>query len=237
MNIAIILAGGVGSRVGANIPKQFIEVEGHPILAYTIKKFQDCEVIDAIEIVCHKAYLNHIDEYKTKYGFYKIKWIVEGGNDFQHSVMNGIYNLQSKINDNDIVLIHYGVSPFIESDIIKDCIKVAEIRGNSTSATPCFLLTGRNDDGTKSTKWIDRDKIMQLNAPQCFKFGYVIDLYERGKKLNILNKLEPHTTTLMFELGEPIYFAKGNQMNIKITTKEDLNLFKGYILANDIKFD
>lgn len=235
MNVAIILAGGVGTRVGANIPKQFIQVEGHPVLAYTIKKFQDSKDVDAIEIVCHKDYLKYVNSFKDKYGFSKINWIIEGGNDFQHSVINGIYNLKNKIKDDDIVIIHYGASPFVEEDIIEDCIKVAREKGNSTSATPCFLLTGSNDDGKQSTKWIDRDKIMQLNAPQCFRYGYVYNLYEEGKRRNILEKIEPHTTTLMYELGEKIYFAKGNQTNIKITTKEDLLLFTGYVLVKNIK--
>ena len=101
-NIAIILAGGVGSRVGADIPKQFIEILGKPIISYTIEAFQNNENIDGIEVVCHKDYIDYLKKIVIEYGFDKVKWITPGGNDFQHSVMNGIGNLNDKIIDDDI---------------------------------------------------------------------------------------------------------------------------------------
>lgn len=230
MNIAIILAGGVGSRVGAGIPKQFIEVLGKPVISYTIEKFEKHKEIDAIEIVCHKDYKEYMQSLIKQMGYKKIKWITTGGKDFQESVMNGVDKLHGKIKNDDIVLIHYAASPFVSEDIISDGIKVCSEKGNCTSATPCYLLTGYNDDGKKSTRWIDRDKIMQLNAPQCFKYDYVYQLYQEAKEKKLLDKVEPHTTSLMYLMGRTIYFSKGNQTNIKITTKEDLELLEGYIL-------
>lgn len=232
MNIAIILAGGVGNRVGANVPKQFIEVLGKPVISYTIEKFEKHKEIDAIEIVCHKDYKEYMLSLIKQMGYNKIKWIVTGGKDFQESVMNGVNGLKGKVDDNDIVLVHYAASPFVSEDIISDGIKVCSEKGNCTSATPCYLLTGSNDDGKKSTRWLDRDMIMQLNAPQCFRYNYISQLYEEAKEKNLLDKVEPHTTSLMYLMGRTIYFSKGNQTNIKITTKEDLDLFEGYVLMN-----
>ena len=206
MNIAIILAGGIGSRVGAETPKQFIEVLGKPIIAYTIEKFQNHREIDAIEVVCLDAYKEKCIELCSKYT--KVKWIVSGGKDFQHSVLNGINELNGKLEEDDNVLIHYAASPFVENEIISDAIKVCDEKGNATSATPFFLLAGSNDDGIKSTKWV----------------------YRRAVEQKLLDKVEPHTTSLMYALGETIYFSKGNQTNIKITTKEDVKLFEGYVL-------
>ncbi len=234
MNVAVILAGGVGSRVGADKPKQFIEILGKPVLAYTLEVFQNHPEIDAIEIVGVESHLDYLNVIVDEYGYDKVKWIAKGGKDFQHSVINGIVNLRGKIKDDDIVLVHYGVSPFVTDDIITDGIRVSKEKGNSTSATPCFLLIGSND-GDKSTKWLDRDKVMQLNAPQCFKFGYIDKLYQEAIDKKLLDKVEPHTTSLMFLMGEKIYFSKGNQTNIKITTKEDLDLFEGYVLMKQKK--
>lgn len=235
MNVAVILAGGIGTRVGENKPKQFIEILGKPILAYTIEAFQQHPEIDAIEIVCVDEYMDYVKEMIIQYAFQKVKWITKGGDTFQQSVINGIFHLEGSLQENDIVLIHYGASPFISEEIICDGIRVSREKGNATSATPCYLLMGSNDDNQKSTKWIDRDKVMQLNAPQCFQFGYVVQLYKEAMEKDLLDKVEPHTTSLMYLMGREIYFSKGNQTNIKITTKEDLDLFEGYVLMKQRK--
>lgn len=230
MNVAIILAGGIGSRVGANVPKQFIEVLGKPVIAYTIEKYQNHPEIDAIEVVCIKEYQEYLEKMVVKYQFDKIKWIVEGGKNFQYSVWNGVRYLEDKLEKEDLLLIHYAASPFVEADIITDAIKVCKEKGNCTSATPIYLLTGSNDDGIKSSQWVDRDRVMGLNVPQSFQFGYVFQLYEEAEAQGLLDKVEPHTTSLMYSLGRTIYFSKGTQANIKITEKEDLELLEGYAL-------
>jgi 2-C-methyl-D-erythritol 4-phosphate cytidylyltransferase len=229
------LAGGVGSRVGADRPKQFIEVLGKPVLAYTIDAFQQHPQIDAIEVVCVESHIEYLKEMVEKYELSKVKWIVKGGDTFQESVIHGVTNLHGKVDAEDIVLIHYGASPFVSEDIITDAIRVCGEKGNCTSATPCFLLLGSNDDGQQSTQWIDRDKIMQLNSPQCFKFQYIEQLYQEAVEKDLLSQVEPHTTSLMYLMGRTIYFSKGNQTNIKITTKEDLALFEGYVLQKQRK--
>ncbi|MBE6490795.1 MAG: 2-C-methyl-D-erythritol 4-phosphate cytidylyltransferase [Methanobrevibacter sp.] len=230
MNVPIILAGGVGSRVGADRPKQFIEVLGKPILVYTIEAFQNHPEIDAIEVVCIESHMDYLRELVEEYNLDKVKWITKGGVDFQHSVINGVNNLKGKLDDDDIVLVHYGASPFVQADIISDAIRVCKEKGNSSPAMSSPLLVGTND-GEKSTEWIDRDKIVIFNAPQCFKFSYVTQLYDEAIEKDLLDKVEPHTTTLMYLMGREIYLSKSSQINIKITNKEDIELFKGYVLA------
>lgn len=237
MNIAIILAGGIGVRVGSNIPKQFIEVFGKPVLVYTIEKFQNNPNIDAIEIVCLKSYIPNIEEFKNKYNLSKIKWVAEGGSTFQESVLNGVNYLEGKVADDDIVVIHFGASPFIEDDIINDCIKVSKEKGNAISTIPFYYLsTFRDEDNpdTMAGKWVSRDTLACMNSPHAFQYGYVRNLYKRAIESGDINKVEPHTTTLMQYMGEKIYFSKGSQTNIKITTAEDLDLFKGYVLLNNL---
>lgn len=230
MNIAIILAGGVGSRVGADRPKQFIEVLGKPVLAYTVEKFNNHPQIDAVEIVCVESHIDYLREMVKKYNLDKVKWITKGGATFQGSVMNGVNNLKYKISDDDTVLIHFGASPFVEEDIITDAIEVCKEKGNAISTCDFFLLSGIKDDNTKSTKWIDRDTIACMNSPHAFQYKFIYDIYQEAVETGVIDEVEPHTTTLMYKMGKTIYFSKGNQTNIKITTKEDLDLFEGYVL-------
>lgn len=229
MNVPIILAGGVGTRMGADRPKQFIEVLGKPVLVYTIEIFQNHPEIDAIEVVCVKSHIDYLKELVEKYNLDKVKWICEGGEDFQHSVINGINNLKGELADDDIVLIQYGASPFTTPDVVSDAIRVCKEKGNSSPAMSSLLLLGTNE-GDKSLNWIDRDNVLILNTPQCFKFSYITQLYEEAIEKDLLDKVEPHTTTLMYLMGREIHLSKSNQLNLKITTKQDLDMLEGYIL-------
>ena len=237
MNIAFILAGGVGNRVGAGIPKQFIEVCGKPVLAYTIEAFQNHPEIDKILVACVKPYVDYLWEMKEKYGLTKLKWVCEGGDTFQGSVLNGIQYLEGKVDKNDIVLIHFGASPFITGDIISDCISVCKEKGNAISTTDFYLLSGKKKKTTSvcdpenyTDEYINRDSVAIMNTPHAFIYNYVSDMYKEAIETGVIDTVEPHTTTLMYTMGKRIYFALGSQNNIKITKKEDLDLFEGYVL-------
>lgn len=243
MNVAVILAGGVGNRVGAGIPKQFIEVLGKPILAYTIDPFEKHPDVDAVLVVCVKPYIDYIWELKEKYSFKKLIWVAEGGATFQESMINGVDFLKERISRDDTVLFHFGASPFITSDIISDVIKVChEKKTNAISATDYLLLSGTkkkttsvSDPDNYTEKYIDRDTVAVMNTPHAFRYGYIIDIYEEAVKTGIIDTVEPHTTTLMYAMGKRINFSKGSQTNIKITTKDDLALFEGYVLEQQRK--
>lgn len=236
MNIAIILAGGIGARLGAGIPKQFVEVLGKPVIVYTIEKFNSHPNIDSIEVVCVNNYIDKLKVLINKYNLNKVKKIVKGGDNFQESVINGVDGLSGYAHDEDIILIHWAASPFISHEEILDAIKTCSEKGNSIAAYPAYLLYGvKTKTGNSTKEGIDRDTIMIMNAPQCFKYSYVKQLYEEAKRAKILDKVEPHTTTLMYAMGREIFFSKGNQNSIKITTKEDIDMFLGYLLAQKYK--
>lgn len=230
MITAIILAGGVGSRVGAGRPKQFVEILDKPVLAYTVEIFQNHPEVDAIEVVCHKSWTNYLEEMIRKYALTKVKWITDGGDTFQDSVMNGVNNLKDKISEDDYVLIQYGAAPFTSEKIVTDVIRVMKERESAVTATPCYQLLGSNDADGISKTWVDRDKYIQIACPYGFKFSYLLDIYKRAEEQGLVEKIEPHTTSLMYALGDTLYQAYGDQTNVKITTKEDLDLFEGYIL-------
>ena len=237
MNVALILAGGVGNRLGAKIPKQFIEVCGKPVLAYTIEAFERHPEIDAVLVACVKPYMDYMWEMKEKYGLSKLKWVTEGGDTFQGSVLNGIRYLEDKIGRDDTVLVHFGASPFLTGDIISDCIRVCKEKGNAISTTDFYVLSGKkkstasvSDPENYSEEYIDRETVAVMNSPHAFKYGFIDDLYKEAIETGVIDTVEPHTTTLMYAMGKKIYFALGSQNNIKITRKEDLDLFEGYVL-------
>ena len=229
MVTAIILAGGVGSRVGAGRPKQFIEVLGKPVLAYTIEIFQNNPQIDAIEVVCHKKWKEYLMGMIEQYGLSKVKWIADGGDTFQDSVMSGINNLKDTIKPDDYVMIQYGAAPFTSEKIVNDVIRVMKEKMSAVTTTPCYQLLGSNDEGKVSRTWVNRDEYIQIACPYGFKFSYLLDIYRRAEEQQLLGKIEPHTTSLMYALGETLYQAYGDQTNIKITTKEDIDLVEGYV--------
>lgn len=229
MITAIILAGGIGSRVGADRPKQFIEVLNKPILAYTIEIFEKHTEVDAIEVVCHKSWKDYLKSIVTQFGYKKVQWITEGGDTFQESVMNGLNYLKGKIKQQDYVLIQYGAAPFTSEKIITDVIRVMKEKDSAVTAIPCYQLLGSRD-GDISNTWVDRDKYTQIACPYGFKYEYLVDVYKRAQKQGLLKKIEPHTTSLIYALGEHLNLAYGDQTNIKITTKEDVDLFEGYVL-------
>lgn len=243
MNIAVILAGGVGNRLGAGIPKQFVKILGKPILAYTLEPFNRHPDVDAILVVCVKPYVDYVWEIKEKYGFEKLKWVTKGGMTFQESVMNGMNYLSDKAQKDDTILFHFSASPFIKPDIISDVIRVCKEKGtNAISTTDYLLLSGMKkttasvlDPENYTEEYINRDTIAVMNTPHAFRYGFLVDMYKEAVETGVIDTVEPHTTTLMYAMGKKIYFSKGSQDNIKITTKDDLEMFEGYVLEQQRK--
>ena len=231
MNYVIIIAGGVGSRLGAPVPKQFVEVLGKPVIAYTMEHFQNHPDIDAIELVCVDGYQKHLKNITDKYGITKLLKIVKGGSEYERSIMNGVDGLEGIAKPDDVVMIHWSASPFLSEEMITDNIRVCKEKGNAITACYSYLLYGSND-GDCAKKAINRESFMTLSAPQSFLYKNIVNLYKLVEEKNLFETIdEHHTTVFMAELGIPLYFSKGSHTNIKITTKEDIDLFLGYLLA------
>ena len=231
MNVAIILAGGVGTRTGFEVPKQFVEVLGRPMIAYTLDVFQGHPEVDAVEVVCLESHMGQMQGIVEAEGFSKVRWICAGGATFQDSVINGIEHLRGKISEDDQVLIHYGDSPMVSADIISDAIRVCSERGNASPAMSSVYLTAAREDGESTATFLDRDDVMVLNTPQALRFGYALWIYEEGRRRGLLDTVDPHTVPLMLAMGERVWFSKSSTMNIKLTEREDFLLFEGWLLA------
>lgn len=231
------MAGGVGNRVGAGIPKQFVEILGKPVIAYTMQKLQQCSEIDHIVLSCVDGYQSTLQKIADENGITKVLKIVKGGKDYEHSIINGVKGLEGIAKPDDVVMIHWAASPFVSDEILKDCIQVCNEKGNAISACFAFLLYGTND-GDHAQGVINRETFKTLSAPQCFLYKEIVEFYRQVEEKHLFDTIEAHTTSLMAALNWPIYFSKGDQTNIKITTPEDLKLFEGYVLyeiahAND----
>lgn len=231
MNIAVIIAGGSGQRMGLDIPKQFINVYDKPVLIYTLEAFQRHPMIDAIEVVCIEGWDNVVWSYARQFGIDKLKWIVRGGNSGQESIRNGVYNLEGKATDSDIVVIHDGIRPLVDSSVLTDVISKAEIYGNAVTSMPyneqIFVVS--EDDENTTTQFIPRETLRRVATPQAYRFDLLDGKYHEAfdKEIGIYGS--HYANTMMVELGVRLHFAAGSDKNIKLTTKDDLELFKGYL--------
>lgn len=219
--------------MGTGTPKQFIKVMGKPVIAYTLEKYQRNANIDAIEIVCADAHLEEMRAIVSRYGIDKARWYASGGETFQISAMNGIFQLKGKASDEDIVLLIYGVSPMVTDEIIDDAIRVCRLHGNAFPADETVMPSCVRDDACSSVQFVERDTIVGLNCPWAFRFGEVLEAYETALAEGYLSQIEPHTSSLYLHQGKRIWFSKSSSSHIKITRKEDLDLFEGYLLLQE----
>lgn len=225
MNIAVIFAGGKGVRMGNERPKQFIEIYDKPIIIHTLERFEKHEEIDAICISCIKDWIPHLRELVKKYNISKVKWIVEGGSTGQLSIYNGLSAVYEDNKEEDtIVLIHDGVRPFIDADLISRNIASVKEYGSAISSSPAietFALVEQN--GIVDTI-VDRDKSMVAKAPQSFYLNEIIKVHHQALKDGVDNSID--SCSLLFNYGKKMHTIPCSTDNIKITTPKDLYISK-----------
>lgn len=232
MTIAIIIAGGSGSRMGQDIPKQFLNVYDKPVLIYTLESFQKHPGIDAIEVVCIQGWHEVLWAYAKQYGISKLKWVVAGGASGQESIRNGVYNLEDKCTADDIVVIHDGIRPLVEPEVLTDVIVKCKQYGNAVSSMPYNEQIFVIDDEQSTTQFIPRETLRRVVTPQAYLFQKLDAAYHKAFEEQIGIYGSAYTNTMMVELGERLYFASGSDKNIKLTTPDDLELFKAYLAMN-----
>lgn len=232
MNTAVIIAGGSGHRMGQDIPKQFINVYDKPILIYTLEAFQKHPKIDAVEVVCIDGWHDMVWAYAKQFRIDKLKWIVSGGKTGQESIRNGVFNLEGKCSEEDIVVIHDGIRPLVDETVLSDVIVTCEKYGNGVTSLPYNEQIFVVDDEISTVKYIPRETLRRVSTPQAYRFGKLDRAYHEAFEKEIGIYGSSYANTMMVELGERLYFAAGSDKNIKLTTPDDLEMFKAYLMKD-----
>ncbi|MBR7000570.1 MAG: 2-C-methyl-D-erythritol 4-phosphate cytidylyltransferase [Lachnospiraceae bacterium] len=228
-NIALLLAGGSGNRMNQDIPKQFLTVNERPVIIYTLEAFEKHPEIDAIAVVCVEGWEQVLWAYSKQFNISKLKYVIPGGTTGQESIRNGVMELEKHFAPADFVLVHDAIRPMVSAEIISDSIRVAREFGNAITVIPCAEAMLQTEDGESSTGSYPRECLKRTQTPQTFRIGDICELHRRALKAGISNSVA--SCTLMIELGEKVYFSTGSEKNIKLTTVEDIDIFKALLAA------
>lgn len=235
MNVAVIIAGGSGNRMNMDTPKQFVTIFDKPVIIYTLEAFQKHPEIDAILTVCLEGWEETLQSYANKYHIDKLKWIVPGGNSGQESIRNGVYRLESVCKEDDMVVIHDGVRPLVDAGVLSDVLVTCKKYGNAVTSLPYNEQIFKKDDDISTCEYIPRETLRRVSTPQAYRFGKLIWAYKKAFDEEIGIYGSSYTNTMMVDLGERLYFAAGSDRNIKLTTQEDLDTFKAYLMVDRLE--
>lgn len=229
MNIALLTAGGTGNRMGQDIPKQFMFVEGAPIIIHTMSAFQRHPDVDGIAVVCLEGWETILTSYANQFNITKFKWTFKGGKSGMESIHNGIYGLREKgISDDSIVIIHDGVRPLVSQDIISSSIATCKAFGNAIAGIQCREAILETTDGATASHSVPRDSLVRTQTPHTFFLGDIIAAHEEAKSKGITNSVA--SCTLLAELGgRTMHLTPGSEKNIKVTTVEDIEIMKALL--------
>jgi 2-C-methyl-D-erythritol 4-phosphate cytidylyltransferase len=234
MNTALIFAGGTGERMNSNtMPKQFLRVHEKPVLIYTLEHFENHDEIDNICLVCLAGWITKLKKMLRLYEITKVKWIVKGGNTSQESVFNGLSEIHKDCSKpkETVVLIHDGVRPLIDGDLITKCINGVKEHGSAITVAPINeTIINTNQAGTIE-KIKDRSVHKFARAPQCFFLEDVYATYKKSMENGVNGILD--SATLMQKNGHSLFVINGPVKNIKITTPMDYYIFKALLNAQE----
>lgn len=236
MNIALIIAGGSGNRMGQDIPKQFMYVENAPIIIHTLQCFQQHPDIALIAVVCLTGWETVLQSYANQYNITKLKYIFPGGNSGMESIHNGIFGLkEAGCSDDDLVLIHDAVRPLLSQEIISSNIAICKSYGYAITGIKCREAILESKDGFSSTTSIPRDMLIRTQTPQTFMLRNIIDAHKEAEAKGITESVA--SCTLCAELGDrEMHIVPGSEKNIKITTIEDLEILKALMHTSKEKW-
>lgn len=228
MNVALLTAAGSGTRMRQDIPKQFIHVENKPIIIHTMEAFQNHPSIDAIIVVTIPSWVDVVKAYANQFNITKLRWVVPGGETGQESIFNGLKILEKELEPSDVVMIHDGNRCLVSGEIISDSLATFKKHGSAVAAIPCVEAVFKSkDNGISSNISIPREQLFRTQTPHTYTLEKLLWAHSQAKEKGIVNTAA--SCTLMQELGDKIYFSRGSEENLKITTVDDLMIFKALL--------
>lgn len=228
MNIALLTAAGTGTRMHQDIPKQFIHVDNKPVIIHTMEAFQNHPSIDEIIVVTLESWTEVLKAYARQFNITKLKWVVPGGETGQESIRNGLDKLKEVHADEDVVvLVHDGNRPLVTTEIISDSLATFAKYGNAVAVIPCTEVVFESENGISSIVSTEREKLFRTQTPHTYRLDDLLWAHEEAAKRGI--KATAASCMLMKELGRETFFSKGSEENLKITTLDDLKIFKALL--------
>jgi len=225
MNIIVLLAGGVGNRLGMGVPKQYVTVLGKPLIVHTMEQYQRSKIVDAIEVVCATSYQDSIWAWAREYGISKLRWVANGGASCQESTRNGIFNLEKQCSPSDVLSVNMSTSIFVSEDILEDSFRVCREHGCAFSAMQCIYNNAETFDGISSTKIHFKESHKMLNMPWTAPLGTLAPLYHEATEKNIDMEQSSYMPTLFLKFGKTLYFSKDNALNqLHVVHPEELRI-------------
>ena len=225
--VAILTAGGTGTRTHQDIPKQFIHVDNKPIIIYTMEAFQNHPNIDEICVVILEGWEQILRAYAKQFSITKLKYVVNGGTTGQESIYNGLRAVRETHKDDDIVMIHDGNRAMVSQEIITDSLVKQKLFGSAVAAIPCTEVVFVSEDGRSSDKSVPRENLQRTQTPHTYYLGELWEAHNKAREMGISNMAA--SCALMERLGRPTYFSSGSEKNIKITTIDDLEIFSALL--------
>lgn len=229
MNIAMVIAGGSGNRMHQDIPKQFLTVNEKPVIIYTLEVFQRHPAIDEVVVVCIEGWEQVLWAYVKQFDLTKVSAIVKGGNCGQNSIYRGLVEIGREHKPDDIVLVHDAIRPMVSEEIISDCISKTVEYGSAIACIPCAEVMLVTENQKSSGQVFDRDHLKRTQTPQGFRLGRLREMHEKALAQGITDSTA--SCMLAIQMGEEVYFSKGSEKNLKLTTVEDIDIFKALLLA------
>lgn len=227
MVTALLTAAGTGTRMKQDIPKQFIHVDNKPVIIHTMEAFENHPGVDAIVVVTLESWIDVLWAYARQFNITKLQQVVAGGATGQQSIKCGLDAISVNADPDSTVIVHDGNRPLVSSEIISDSLATFAKYGNAVTAIPCVEVVFESEDGESSHVSLDRDKLYRTQTPHVYKLKDLLWAHARAKELNLTETAA--SCLLMKELGVESYFSKGSEENIKITTVDDLKIFKALL--------
>lgn len=228
MNIVILTAAGSGTRMHQDIPKQFLHVDNKPIIAYTMEAFENHPSIDAIVVVTIPSWKEVLYAYAKQFNVSKLSMVVDGGQTGQESIYNGLKAIEEKYGvEGNTVIVHDGNRPLVSTEVISDSLATYKQYGSSVAVIPCVEVMFSSEDGLLAEESIPRERLFRTQTPHVYSVEKLLWAHAEAKKRGLPNTAA--SCDLMYRLGEKVYFSRGSEENFKITTVDDLTMFKAML--------